>query len=297
MAVGSFASPETVEAVDLSGNKRTCASIADYPGGIMGSTGTFIDGKALVCRGSKGDQSPSDECHSYNNVNNTWVLEGRLSDFRLNPSGVILNDSAWWVSGGEYQYSFLTSSDLYTPGQGFSPYEVILPEGTDHHEMIKINDSHVMMITVNGNSWLFDINSQNWTQLSNIRKYRASAGLVTYPNGEMKVVAVGGQDHDSMGQDYTNSSGIFSFTDLAWTTGPELPVPYGVKDSPVVQFQDSFLIVGGDYSDGLQYSDGSDKIFKFDTANDGWIELDEKLAMGRRSFAAFLVPDDYIECV
>ena len=55
-----------VEFVDLSGSFKQCPSVARIPELRCCSMGTFIDGKALVCAGSR-EIGYSQNCYSYSN--------------------------------------------------------------------------------------------------------------------------------------------------------------------------------------------------------------------------------------
>ena len=71
----------------------------------------------------------------------------------------------------------------------------------------------------------------------------------------------------------------------AWTYGPDMSI--AIKAGAVVQFGNSFIVVGG------QGSSEVDSIHQFDAEQEKWILRNEKLNIARYETTAFLVPDSY----
>ena len=64
MVVGGDNAERQVQVINLSGDGKTCTTPDLYPN-EKGTTGAFINGKAMVCGGVIAT-SPTDECYSYN---------------------------------------------------------------------------------------------------------------------------------------------------------------------------------------------------------------------------------------
>jgi hypothetical protein len=275
--------------VDLSGRNKYCSPVPDSP--VSSTTGAYIDGKALICGGFKTGVGAISDCYHLNNGSSEWVIdEASLSTGVHTPSSVTLSETEWWVSGGRGVNSqSVKSSELYTVGEGFSQYGE-LPLQQSYHYMLKIDDSKVMMLTNFGEPWLFNTNSRIWINMTNLEVTRLFAifGLATFPDGEKKVVVAGGWDNDAGIK--IASTEIFSFTDMTWRPGPNLPTAHTYART--VQFEDTFLAVGGNDANNRL----SKKIYKFEPSSESWIELVERLPLARSFPATFFVPSDFIQC-
>ena len=53
------------------------------------------------------------------------------------------------------------------------------------------------------------------------------------------------------------------------------------------------IFIGGQRGDNYQFSQ---KLFKLESLEDGWMEMKQTLKVPRNNFAAFLVPDSSITC-
>ena len=119
------------------------------------------------------------------------------------------------------------------------------------------------------------------------RQWHAS-GIITYADSSQSVVFAGGREE--------TSSDIFDLGTGLWRPGPELPlatefgrsVPYG---------SDSFLIAGGFSMEVFNNVTGASvgSILWFDPAQEVFTPLNS-MATPRYDFAAFLVPEDLVNC-
>jgi hypothetical protein len=80
---------------------------------------------------------------------------------------------------------------------------------------------------------------------------------------------------------------------MQWREGPyDLPAPFFLNAGASVQFENTFIAVGGESS-----TSESNRLYQFDPYNgEGWIERDEKLSTPRKALSSFLVSNDYISC-
>ena len=106
------------------------------------------------------------------------------------------------------------------------------------------------------------------------------AGLITYGNQTQAIVVAGGFKE--------TTSEIFSLASLKWQSGPNLPNDLHL--CPVVQYQNTFLAIGGKISSNATYIN---KILKYDVDSDSWMTIQQQLGMEKALSTAFLVPDSY----
>ena len=159
---------------------------------------------------------------------------------------------------------------------------------------MKVNESHVFILpNRDGATWLFNRDSEEFsvTALPDLNEVREkpAVGAITHADGSVEIVVAGGVS--------LTSTKIFNFEGNLWRNGPELPVAKDLENPAAVQYGNTFIVLGGrDY--GLGDPDSiRDTLFMFDPKNDDWIQLPQKLLSGRRYCAAFLVPDDFIQCL
>ena len=105
--------------------------------------------------------------------------------------------------------------------------------------------------------------------------------------GRPKIVVAGGE----IGGSYHKTSEILDLQTLEWSSGPDLPV--GLAAGGSVPYKKTFLIVGGDIQPENM---NSNVIYEYDGILDAWITWDEVLATARQNLAAFLVPDEAVNC-
>jgi hypothetical protein len=282
------------EVVDLSGNKKDCPAIANHPS-LYDSIGTFIGGRALTCGGTDDGTFGEPgfymrECLSYDNVTNTWIQDLDMLSRRSQGAGVMMSDTEWWVSGGYNGNDETTDSERYASnGTEFSSF-IPLPDGDTYHVMLKHNDTQYVMVGgfhLQGDVFLFNTETELWTPLDPpmpTNRNSPFAGIVTHQDGKKELVVAGGCGE--------SSSEIYSFESLSWRTGPVLPIAGDLCFGASVQYENTFLVVGG----GNVISGEEPDIYKYDPDNESWITLAENLKNGRERFAAFLVPNDYIQC-
>ena len=277
------------EVVDLSGQKRTCSAIVDYKV-IAISTGAFIGGSAMVCGGES--SAKRDKCYVWRNSSGSqsWDHTVTLNTGRTSLASVVYNATHYWITGGvDLDGTILISTELYDVNSNTFSYFVDLPIGRGFHTMFKVNSNHIMMLgnqLPTNRAWLFDQISEEWTELPNSIEMRehARAGLVTFENGTKIAMIAGG--------DNTKTVEGFNLQDETWTAAviPDLPTPDDLDYAAAVQFENTFLLVGGHAYVELA------TIIKYDVGMENWVIMEEKMQTPRYSFAAFLVPDDYVHC-
>ena len=184
------------------------------------------------------------------------------------------------------------TTELYDSTSGdFSVFDP-LPQREDCHNLINLNDTHIMLVGGDGASYdsVFFYNkiARNWTigEKLNYERSCAAAGLVTLDDGSSIVVVTGG--------DNQANTEVFDFTTETWTEGPRLPAAYAeLRGAESVQYGNTFLIVGGTKASS---NVGTNTILTFDPVGYDWVQLPYEMQYERRFFTAFFVPDDFISC-
>ena len=271
-----------VELIDLSGQGRTCRNPESFPSADYGSVGAYFQERALVCGGgfywSTGNIFSS-ECYYYN-TNGTWTQGPSMTESRLHAASTFFNNQ-WWISGGSSSYGIHTSTELFNNGSNSFVTFADLPGARNYHNLVAMDDNKAILLGGKDyNKYTFIFNGTwNFGPILSKGRRQSHAGQVTFKNGTRMIVAASGMLETTT--EFLNVDGD------RWHFGPELPYYFSLGAS--VQLDDTFLIVGG--VDAL--SKYLDTIWAFNIETEEWTLLDQHLTTGRRSTAAFLVPDDF----
>ena len=268
-----------VELLDLTEKNRTCRKPSNFPLTRYGAVGAYVENAAAVACGGFPITSG---CSKFNPELGTWDPATSMIVERWFASSAFINGE-WWISGG---YDLLTSTEvLDSDSDTFVSYKD-LPEGREQHNLVNINSSVVMMLggadSYHADTYIFNaaVDGGTWIVGESllVGRMKCQAGLVTLKNGTRAVVVAGGVDE--------RTTEFFNLDTKIWSFGPDLP--YDINQGASVQVDDTFLIAGG--KTGSNYLEN---LIKFDTESESWIEMSQKLPIGRIRAAAFLVPDDY----
>ena len=112
--------------------------------------------------------------------------------------------------------------------------------------------------------------------------------MVQLSNGRKKLIVTGGDSDPSSSTTFISSTEILDLTTMQWTWGVSLPNPFVAATS--VPYKNTFLVVGGSYTTGVDYN----TIYEYDPNTDNWFTRAETLTAGRSYAAAFLVPDEAV---
>lgn len=280
--VGGY-STTSAEVVDLRSNSSCILS--SYPRQEEGSFGTVLGGEITVCGGSIPGDSHGDECNTYDHVRNRWQRTTPLLSSRHSAAGIMLNNSAWWITGGHFMASNSSTTELKLPNRGASHY-IDLPEALWLHQFFKINSTHAILTGGNRltqSVYMYNIETGKWLSLPDIPENNArfQAGFVTFPNGTRMIIVAGGTE--------VNFCYGLDLDSLQWTSLPKLPEQ--IFFATCVQSDFTFYIVGGQHEMTILSS-----IYEFDVQEEKWVELPQRLNVKRRKQAAMLIPNNLINC-
>ena len=272
--------------IDLSGNGKTCAALPDFPNGLTQGVSTLLtaSGDPLVC----GGYPTLYECFSLNSSTNRWEVGPELLYERYYSPSVELPGGRYWVANSN-GYNGVGNSEIYQNGE-FVPGPPVPVLGLNGRPCaVKISDDEIFF--ADGESYIMDTNTMEFTMTDDpiiIPSSKSQCGLATKSSGEKMIVVAGGdiaQYQDTV-QIYDLSTGI-------WRIAVE-PLIRDSYNGQVVQYMDTFLIVGGRNDQFSQY----DTIMQFDPDAETWSLRPERLRCARSSghFAA-LVDESKYNCV
>ena len=244
------------ELIDLNGECTTTA-LPDYPLGVLGATGLYIDGKIVICGGSYINSKSwlNESSHHYKplrkipNEKRCYQLEKGNKAFKLAytmkekrvfaksivDQGIMLlsggSNNRWWgfdtIGTGEY-----INNEV---GNNTAPRsDIKLPEPITNHAFIKLNQSTSMLIggvksalipvspTTPRKTYFFNSNTNEWSRGPNLKYGRAvhSAGtLIDHVNNNQHIAVVGGWVLGWEHPGTTDSVELLLYGDNVWTQG------------------------------------------------------------------------------
>ena len=120
--------------------------------------------------------------------------------------------------------------------------------------------------------------------------------MITRPNGKQEIVVSGGVLEDA-----GNITEIFDLQDQTWRSGPTFPGVNAIWYGSSVQYNDSFLAVGGlkligdsdtAYTGDIWYFDVDGDMTEKQEEDGQWVKLSATMGLARQSFSAFFIPDE-----
>ena len=134
-------------------------------------------------------------------------------------------------------------------------------------------------------------NGQEWIQgpaLNYGRFYHSCARVRTGSSSRFSIIVVGGYNGT-----YMTSVEVLDEGANEWRNGPDLP--FGILLASLVEDPAGGVILVGGQSRDDSYLQ---TLFRLSDAGDDaeWVEMPQKLKIGRREHTSFLVPDDIASC-
>jgi len=260
--VGGYSggSISSVEIVDLTGNHPGCFPTADFPIDIFGAVGAYVEGRVLVCGGDSGFDYEQ-RCWSYDSVNDDWdeEVDISLTRGRRYAAASLTAPDEWIITGGE-DTSWIYSFELYRDGH-FETGVIPNDEGISGHCLVRISPTELLLIggasrtAYLADVWHYNFQTDIWTAREPMPTSRCllSCGVVRRKNDatglvETEVVAVGGYTSSYI---YSKVE-IYSVANDEWRESPT-NFPVFVSNAEVIQFGETFMVVGGYDEQGDDY--------------------------------------------
>lgn len=179
---------------------------------------------------------------------------------------------------------------MFVPGSGFSSF-IDLPRPVEAHCLVDIGDGRYFFAAgypFSNTAYILDMEQEEWAEVEPMAetRYGPICGTITRDDGETEVVVAGGKSETEV----FKSTEIFSLSDMAWRSGPDLPL--AIESATAVQFGDSFLAIGGVDANGTHLK----TFYTFDVEQEDWMEKEERLRRARSHLVAIFVPDEAVEC-
>ena len=277
MVIGSYSSvlQSDVEILSIgSDNPEQCDKPANLhlidPG--FGD-GAFFNNLPTVCQ----DRS----CVTYSFEKQEWQTAYQLSLKRDGLRAVAIDETTGWVTGGRG----LSSTEVLANGQLTPGSE--LPLKLYFHCVVKVNETHIFFAGGRSNeqsvadAFLFDWPNQEWQKMPDMSVGRDlhACALLQNPAG---VIALGGMDYQRTEH---KTSEIFDLRTESWSQGPDMPNGTELFGMQAVEYQDTFLMLGG------CPDTGSRNVYQFDRDSLEWITREETLTFPRCDHVAFKIPN------
>lgn len=213
------------------------------------------------------------------------MIKGRASVAHDSDPSWGLVIAGGYVSGGEY----LDTVEVTQDGMSFYNLEP-LPSPKDEACLAIIDEERIFVTGGQDKStYVYYKSSEEWLIASDVPNYRplAVCGISEVGGRNYDVVVAGGSDAFT-----AFTVDVFNVASATWMSGNNLPHPIG--RAAKVTYMDTFLVVGGQFGDETYL----DTVYQYDSVNDGWILLPERLETARRAHVALLVDSqDFPECV
>jgi hypothetical protein len=183
------------EVIDLEDPSNICQTLEDYPIGVSGAVGGFLNqGDPLVCGGG---YPGTNVCHV---VNKPGQSSEMLEERRYSAS-LTLNSSHLWVTGGQNGNGRLQTSEFVSIGQP-SVQGPDLPYAVQGHCLVGLNSSTALLCGGSNNGGFLnechymDLEDHSWSQGPSMMTKRRSHSCGIFKSaahqGRNIVIAAGG---------------------------------------------------------------------------------------------------------
>ena len=161
----------------------------------------------------------------------------------------------------------------------------------DYISTVRLNATHIMFAGPNlsGRRANFIYNQETNTTVDlapmNVDgRFLGTAGLVTFDNGTQIVIIAGGTSR--------KSAESFNLEEQVWKRNiPDLPVNSELRYPTALQFEKTFLIIGG-----IDGQESSNSILRYDRATEDWIKLEQTMREKRHGHISIPVSTKHVNC-
>ncbi len=276
-------------------SSSTCQGLPNLPIVPYASFGGLIlQDYPLFCGNN---WTPEEKCFSYKDAR--WQKEHKL--MRTNESGLSLCSPSPFLQNPHSLLVVGEGGDVNTIEHFSENYWrkdlPKLPVTLNHGCIIKINSTTVMVIggkqngTISDKTFFLTKNRSVWIDGPKllIPRYGHVCGMIQsdQASSSFTPIVVGGNDN------HLATSEILVQVTGKWSVGPELPVRAASFLSALVEDAEGGVIYVGGYNNKYMKT-----LYRLAHAGDGsrWVELPQKLKIGRRMAIAFTIPDHLTSC-
>jgi hypothetical protein len=288
----------TVEIVDLDSTMSKCKNLPKFPEPTAGAVGGISNNThPTICGGG----SPlSNKCHTF--VDDEWRPSFEMKhEVIFGASAQSANSQFLIISGGNSGSGQYFKDVNVLMDHGWERIQSDLPEGLDHHCMVRMNSTSVISIGgYNGtgrssmsNTFVLKSWDHPWASGPSLKYARNSHSCARIRKNikslpEFSIIVAGGVDTNLL-----SSVEILDDGASLWRAGPDLPV--GIRGAAMVEDPLGGVILIGGESSANKFLDS---LYRLSHAGDeaGWIRLSQKLSTGRHSHTAIMVPDSIVDC-
>jgi hypothetical protein len=266
---------------------------SSYPLDIAFAAGGELQGVPTVC-GGYDPYTDTEACYQYDYNQNSWEKSGSMAEAQFLMG--FASDSSWGLvltGGAASGYSDLVEST--SDGKVFRQLQD-MPEGVWKH-CLAIIDADTLF-TAGGhdissgygrvNSYLYKKSTDEWIKMADMdhARWGHSCGVIRTTSGQVEIVAVGGL---SSGEGWLSSTEIYSVSNNTWRTGN--PFPHPITSAGLVQYEDTFIIIGGVGSGYL------DTVYEYNIETDSFDPLPVTLKKARYGHIAMAIESsNFPEC-
>ena len=283
MLIGGHPGGAGVEIVELGNSPISiCPDPPNTPIHLDGLAATFINEQPMAC-GGYGNV----KCFTYSFASKAWTNNANLDLARGMVMGVMVDESTWWIVGGE---PMTYTTEIFSGGtMSTGP---ILPRPASMACLLKLNATHFFLAggkgTSNGDTvnsaHIMDWTTKTWTNLPGMQELRRSPHC-HYLDGEVFVAGGRGSSNAA------TTTEIFSQSTQTWRYGQKMPntLEEICCGSLTVGNEAGSLYMFGGYVRNVRVDD----VYKFDQEKKEWTLLSKKLKIGRNAHAVIKLPDDF----
>jgi len=254
-------------------------------GGVM-----QLDEIPTVCGGMGPNGEIYSDCLKYDAKADNWTKSGDLSTGRSSP-GVTYNLVFGLVMAGGWNRTKYLETVEYTRNGIYTDFLAPLPEAHAGNCLVLVDFNTLFLAGGYGGSaigytnktFILDRRINVWSRMADMPTGRSvmSCGLVgSGPGFGDKEIVVAGGTNIGNARDYVE---IFNIANNVWRTAQ--PLPQTLLGAATVQYQDTFILVGGRNSSLVTV----DTLYMYQASDESWIELDAKLQSGKKDVIAMLV--------
>ncbi len=276
---------------------------------IAGATGKLVLKNILLACGGETIQSVGynmEVCYGRNN--DVFAI---LSEPRKHAASIVHPDGlTLWVTGGLNDHEIvLDTTDLVSVVKRYNEKGQFgkdvfngprLPQPLAHHCMTVIRNTTVM-VTGDGLTWLFDFNSESWTDGpdfmdGSVLSHHSCGTILDSNDSKIEIVIIaGGFSNGSIVMVYDETR-LFVVESDSWNDGPTLPHPIMNGAEVVTPNRLSLIIAGGSNSSVFGGVQSSIYQISCHSLECQWTKMDHELETARQGAIGTFIPDHLLDC-